>query len=341
MKVLVTGGTGFVGSHAVEALCRAGHSVHLLARSPEKVEWLKRVRGVEPAGVTLGDMQDAASVRSALQGCEAVVHAAASVEIGRTRDVFGSNLAGSRNVIGAALDLRLDPIVYVSTVTTMFPPRGGVFTVDDPVASLATDYGRSKAETERWVRELQAGGAPVVCVYPAGVYGPDDPGPSTTLKGLRDRVRFTWLMTPGGNGCVDVRDLAHILAAVVEPGRGPRRYMAGGHFLSWADEADLVEELIGRRVRRLPLPPLLVRGAGRVVDAIQRLVPGFDYPLTHEAALILTGFVPCDSRRTVEELGVEFRPARETLRDTLRWLVETGELDARLVPGLSTPAEGA
>lgn len=335
MKVLVTGGTGFVGSHALEALCRAGHEVRLFARSPEKARRMQELRGIEVADLCLGDTNDAGAVRDALEGCEAVLHAAASVEIGRARDVFSSNLAGSRNVIGAALERGLDPVLYVSSVTTMFPPRGPTFGPDDPVSSLATDYGRSKSETERWVRELQREGAPVVSIYPPGVYGPDDPGPSATLKGLRDRVRFGWIMTTGGNGCVDVRDLAAVLAAALEPGRGPRRYVAGGHFLSWAEEADLCQEILGRRVRRLPGPPLLVRGAGRVVDAVKRIFPGFDYPLTHEAALILTRFVPCDSSRTRAELGVRFRPVRETLTDTLKCLVEVGEIPPALAPRLA------
>jgi dihydroflavonol-4-reductase len=335
VKVLVSGGTGFVGSHAVEALCRAGHEVRLFARSAEKARRMQERRSVEVADLRLGDMGDARAVRDALEGCEAVLHAAASVEIGRARDVFASNLAGSRNVIGAALERGLDPVLYVSSVATMFPPRGPAFGPDDPVSSLSTDYGRSKSETERWVRELQREGAPVVSIYPPGVYGPDDPGPSATLKGLRDRVRFGWIMTSGGNGCVDVRDLAAVLAAALEPGRGPRRYVAGGHFLTWPEEADLCQEILGRRVRRLPGPPLLVRGAGRVVDAIKRVVPAFDYPLTHEAALILTRFVPCDSGRTVAELGIRFRPVRETLTDTLQWLVDAGEIAPRLAPRLA------
>lgn len=335
MRVLVTGGTGFVGSHAVEALCRAGHEVRLFARSAAKAARMQQLRGVQVSDLQLGDMQDADAVRAALAGCDAALHAAASVEIGRTRDVFASNLNGSRNVIGAALELGLDPVLHVSSVTTMFPPQGGVFGPDDPVASLATDYGRSKAETERWVRELQADGAPVVSIYPPGVYGPDDPGPSATLKGLRDRVRFGWIMTSGGNGCVDVRDLALVLAAALEPGRGPRRYVAGGHFLTWAEEADLCEQILGRRVRRLPAPPPLVLAAGRAVDLVKRLVPGFDYPLTHEAARILTRFVPCDSSRTQQELGISFRPARETLADSLRWLLAAGQIPPRLAPLLS------
>lgn len=335
MRILVTGGTGFVGSHAAVALLRAGHELRLLVRDRSKLARVMRVHGVEPQEVVVGDMTDAAAVDAALAGCEAVLHAAATVEIGLARDVFATNLAGIHNVLGGATRLGLDPVVYVSTIATMFPPPDPVIRVDHPIASFETGYGRSKAEGERFARELQARGAPVVCVYPSGVYGPHDPGPSQSTKGLRDRIRVAWIRTTGGTACVDVRDLAAILAASFEPGRGPRRYMAGGHFATWMEEADCVEELIGRRVRRVPAPPAVVRGIGRSVDLLKRLLPAFDYPLTYEAALFLTQLVPCDSRGTVEQLGVSFRPMRETLRDAIRWMLETGMLPRRYAPALA------
>lgn len=98
MKVLVTGGTGFVGSHSVEALCRAGHEVRLFARSPEKVERMRRLRRLDELELRLGDMGDAEAVGRALEGCEAVLHAAANVEIGRAQNVFDTNFQGSRTV---------------------------------------------------------------------------------------------------------------------------------------------------------------------------------------------------------------------------------------------------
>ena len=335
MKVLVTGGTGFVGSHAVESLVASGHDVRLLARSADRVERAMGVRGIRVPEVVLGDMTDAEVVRKALTGCEAVVHAAAAVEIGRGEDVFASNMAGSRNVLGTAVELGLDPVIYVSSVAIMFPPPGPVITVDSPLVNLETDYGRSKADGERYARELQASGAPITSIYPSGVYGPDDPGIGPSNKGLRDRIRFGWFKTTGGIAIVDVRDLARIIAAALEPGRGPRRYMAGGHFLPWEEEADLCEAITGRKVRRLPGPPPLIRGIGHVVDFIKSVVPAFDYPLTHEASIFVTRTVPCDSRRTVEELGVDFRPVRETHEDSIRWLFEAGELPEKLVPRLA------
>jgi len=335
LRILLTGGTGFVGSHAAEALLRAGHELRFLVRDPGKLARLGQTRGIEVADAVVGDMTDAAAVKAALAGCDAVLHAAASVEIGVAREVFATNLAGIRNVLGLALERGLDPVVYVSTIASMFPPPGPVITVHDPIQSLATGYGRSKAEGERFVRELQARGAPIASVYPSGVYGPDDPGPGQSMKGLRDRIRIGWIRTTGGTACVDVRDLAKILAASFEPGRGPRRTMAGGHFATWMEEADCVEALIGRRVRRIPAPPSVVRGIGRAVDLLKRIVPSLDYPLTYEASLFLTQLVPCDSRATVAELGAGFRPMRETLRDSIRWMLATGMLPRRYAPALA------
>jgi dihydroflavonol-4-reductase len=339
VKVLVTGGSGFVGSHAVQALAAAGHELRLLVRSPEKTARVLGALGVAPAEPVVGDVTDAAAVAAALTGCDAVLHAAAAVEIGRSAEGLEQNRAADRNVLGLAAERGLDPIVHVSSVIALFPPRGPRFSVGDPVGSLATAYGRSKIEGERLARALQARGAPLAIVYPAGVYGPYDPGPGVGTRGLADRLRFGWPITSGGSACIDVRDLAALLAAALAPGRGPRRYMAGGHFLRWAEEADLCERLTGRRMRRVPAPAPLVRAAGHVVDLLQRLVPSFSYPLTHEAAVLLTRFVPCDSDATLRALGVAFRPTEETLADAIRWLVEAGHLEARTAGRLAAGAQ--
>ncbi len=325
MKVLITGATGFVGSHAAEALARAGHAVRVLVRSPHKAERVLGARGVAFDAVQ-GDMADPAAVERALAGCDAVVHAAASMVGGA--QLLEANLAGVRNVLGGASARGLDPILYVSSIAALFPPAGPLLRVEDRVAGLATSYGRSKAEGERFARELQARRVPVVTIYPAGVYGPDDPGPGETLKGLRDALRFGWLRTRGGVSIVDVRDLARIVAAALQPGKGPRRYMAGGHFLRWVEKAELCDRLTGVRTRRIPAPAPLLRGVGRLLDLAKRAVP-FEYPLSCEAARMMTEMTRCDSRATCEELGLGFRPVEATLADAIRWLYRVGQLDAR------------
>lgn len=327
MKVLVTGGTGFVGSHAVAALVRSGHRVRLLVRDPSKIQRVFETRGIRIDDYAVGDMANAEAVRRALTGCDAVLHAAATI-FGDHEDC-AINVKGARNVLGIACELGLDPILYTSTVAAIFPPTGECFAVDDPVRGLETSYGRSKIESERFARELQERGAPVVPIYPAAVFGPDDPGPGEPTRGLRDGIRFGWPMTTSGISIVDVRDLAEVMAAAVEPGRGPRRFMAGGHFMSWPEFADLCDTLTNRRTPRFAIPAPLLRGIGRLLDAAKRIVP-INYPLSYEAAVFVTRFAPCDNSTTVEQLGVEFRPTAETLADTIRWLYETGEISAKI-----------
>jgi nucleoside-diphosphate-sugar epimerase len=338
MKVALTGATGFLGSHVAEALTCAGHELVVLVRSVEKAERVLTRRRVWPVTTVVGDIRDETAIRRLLAGCDAVVHAAAAFY--GDEGVLQANVAGVHNTLGIGADIGLDPLIYISTIAAMFPPPGAVITVDDPIVEVKTTYGRSKAEGERIAREMQARGASVVTVYPGAIQGPDDPGPTEGTKGVRDRLRFGWLRTSGGLPLVDVRDVAAIVAAVCAAGRGPRRYMAGGNFLPWMDEADLCEELTGRAVRRVPAPPALVRGIGRGVDFVKWLVPSFDYPLTREAAEFVTQIVPCDSTATVSDLGVEFRPARDTLRDTIRWLYEVGEINAKCAGILASGARG-
>jgi dihydroflavonol-4-reductase len=337
MKVLVTGATGFIGSHAARALHAAGFAVRVLVRSAEKAE---RVLGAHaiPVEIAVGDMTDPQAVDRALDGCDAVLHAAATMYGGE--DVLAANVAGVRNALGLAHARKIDPILYVSTVAAMYPPPGALITVDDPITGLRTTYGRSKAEGERFARALQAQGAPVVTLYPAGVYGPDDPGPGEPMKGLRDGLRIGWPITSGGVSIVDVRDVAQIAVAALESGRGPRRFMAAGRFLSWPEKVDLCDAITGVRARRIPAPAPLLRAVGRALDIAKRVV-AFDYPLTYEAARMMTKMVPCDSRATRDELGVDFRPTRETLADAIRWLFRVGELEARHAGKLAAASSAA
>jgi nucleoside-diphosphate-sugar epimerase len=167
------------------------------------------------------------------------------------------------------------------------------------------------------------------------VFGPDDPGPGESMKGLRDAIRFGWPITNSSISIVDVRDVAMVVAASLEPGRGPRRFMTAGHFVGWSEFADICDELTGRRIRRVPVSPRLLRGAGWLLDLARKFVP-FEYPLTHEAALMMTQLVPCDSRATEEQLGVRFRSTEQTLADGIRWLYAAGEISSGIAGKLGS-----
>jgi nucleoside-diphosphate-sugar epimerase len=336
MRVCVTGGTGFVGSHAVEAIVRAGHEVRLLARSREKVERVFAAHGTDVPDAVVGDMTDPIAVRAALDGCDAVIHAAAAVEVtgGGGEATFASNRKGTETVLGLAASDGLDPIVHVSTIGVFVPPSSPTITLDSPLASPSTPYSRSKLESERFARALQERGSPVVIVYPGGVFGPDQPTLDSALKGLQGALEQAWPMTTGGLTIIDVRDLAQILAETLERGCGARRLLAGGRFVSWPDLADLCDELTGSRCRRMVMPAPLLRALGWSLDGLKR-VWSFDYPLTYEAACFMTLMVPTDDAPTLATLGVSLRDVRETLEDTLRWMVRAGHLKTETAPRLA------
>ncbi|MDR8414508.1 NAD-dependent epimerase/dehydratase family protein [Nonomuraea sp. 3-1Str] len=336
MRVLVTGASGFVGAHAAVALAEAGHEPHLLVRDPAKAARSLAGAGLGRTGASWpqhrADIRDAAAVRDALERCDAVLHAAADMGVtGHGADLRGSNVVGLRNVLDQAVELRLDPVVHVSTVAVFVPPAGPVITAGSPLAGPRNAYGRSKVEGERHARSLDG----VTIVYPGGLLGPGQPRLDALNEGIRAGTRSGWPIVPGGVCVLDVRDLAEALARCFTPGQGARRHLIGGHFLTWAELAALCAELTGRRGRAYRLPAGLLRGAAAALDGAKALGARIAYPLTRDAAEIMLTMVPTDDAPALEALGVTLRPVRDTVSDTLRWLCAEGHLDRREIGRLS------
>ena len=110
--------------------------------------------------------------------------------------------------------------------------------------------------------------------------------------------------------------------------------MLGGTYLSWSELHDAITDVTGIRRRMVPMPPRLLRGVGRIGDLVKRVVD-FDYPLTYEAMSMATQAVPPDSTATQRELGVQWRPVRETLADSIGWLAATHHLPPKLAGRLA------
>jgi dihydroflavonol-4-reductase len=330
--VLVTGGTGFVGSHSVAALAKAGHRIRVLARSADKVSAALGPLGVGGIEVVIGDVTDAAAVERALEGCDAVVHAASvfSLDARKADEMTSVNVRGTKTVLGSAHRLGLDPIVHVSSEVALLPPADGeVLTPDSPVKQPPWPYCRSKADSELVAREFQALGAPVVSVMPAGVWGPHDPhyGEGAALAANVMRGRFP-VIPPGGMHIADVRDVADVLAAVIESGLGPRRYLVTGHFMTMPDIVGTLADLSGRRLRFVTFPAWFLAGFGWAADSAQRRLRT-RLPWSGESIWILNCDARCDDSKTRDELQLEPRPLVETFADTVRWLAESGHLTRR------------
>jgi dihydroflavonol-4-reductase len=332
LLVLVTGGTGYVGSHSIAALASAGHRIRVLARSPESIAAALGPLGVDGVEATTGDVTDPAAVQRALEGCDAVLHAASvfSTDVRKADEINAVNVRGTDVVLGTAQRLGLDPIVYVSSEVALLPPADReVLTPDSPVKRPPGPYCRSKADAELVARRFQALGAPVVSVMPAAVWGPHDPhlGEGATMASNVLRNRYPVVM-PGGMHVTDVRDVAAVLAAVMQPGRGPRSYLVTGHYVTMPEIVRTLGDLSGRRLRFVTFPAWFLAAFGRTADVVQRRL-GTRLPWSGESIWIMNCDARCDDSKTWKEFGLEPRPLRETFVDTVRWLVETGHLDRR------------
>lgn len=146
MRVLITGGTGFVGGWTAKAIADAGHRVRFLVRNPAGLYSSVERLGVDVSDYVVGDITDADSVREALRGCDAVIHAAAVVATDprQTAQMLATNSAGAHIVLGGAVELGLDPIIHVSSFTALFHPGLTMLRADLPVAGALTDMDSRK-----------------------------------------------------------------------------------------------------------------------------------------------------------------------------------------------------
>jgi dihydroflavonol-4-reductase len=339
MRILVTGATGFVGAHTVRALLEAGHHPVLFVRDPARIAPALEPLGVDPGGceVVVGDVRDLTSVWRAVRRADALLHAANVYRLdgGDPVGLQRVNVDGTKTLLAAAAERGLAPLVHVSSTSALLPASR--LTPDVPVGRPHGAYARSKAGAESVARRLQEQGAPVVVTNPAAVIGPHDPhlGPTTRpiLDMVRGRLRTVY---PAGLGFVDVRDVATAHARLFRDGRTAGRYLLGGHWVSLPEMYRHLAAATGRRLPRVRVPTGAVVSAGRLADRALRR--GIDPGFSSELVWIQRHHPPFDDRATQRDLGVVWRPVRDSLRDLVAWSCAQGLVSPRQA---GTAAAGA
>tara|TARA_Y100000992_G_scaffold292914_1_gene250959 strand:- start:6 stop:980 length:975 start_codon:yes stop_codon:yes gene_type:complete len=324
MKVMLTGATGFIGGHIMKALVEAGHEVHALVRSEEKLAEMKSLQAIESEVVCfVGDMTDQLIVNEALVGCDACVHAAAftSLDPSLMDQALAVNGPGAEAVLGAAVNNGCQSVIHVSTMSVIFPPSGSKLSGEDPVQGGGNPYNASKAIAEEYARSLQEKGYPISIIYPTGVTGPTDLGLNVLAANLVPTLQSEIMMSlsSGGWCLVDVRDLASGIAGLLHSETGPKRYVAGGTFMDWQEFHAVVTEVTGRDRALIPTPK----------EALEQMVDA-------EAVEIMFGIVPGDDEPFLTASGLSaWRPIEDTLKDTITWLCDKQYLEAEWAPHCS------
>lgn len=333
MRVLITGGTGFVGSHVCRQLIAAGQEVRLLVRSLEKAERIYASLSSPLLNFIEGDITDAAAVKRAVEGCHALVHAAAATPIktDSSNTLFKTNVDGLKNVVDAALAAGVQQVVCLSSITAIFNADASKVTADaEPVASTMP-YGQSKVEGEQYLRALQSQGAPVAILYPGAIIGPDDPGFSDSFMALKHRVENGFrIFDDGGMQYIDVRDLAALAVALLNDGSAGR-YLTPGVYYKWATLADIWERVSGCTLERIPAKGWKLRMVGRVLDFV-RLFKTVDTPISAETMRYATLWPNIPNTEQFAARGINLRSGDETFGDAMAWMVAAGHVDPGLCP---------
>lgn len=257
---LVTGASGFIGWHVARLLTERGQKVRALVRPTSTLRELE----VEQVA---GDLRDAASLDRAVAGCERVFHVAADYRLWarHSKELYESNVEGTRNLLEAARKHGVERFVYTSTVGCIGVPRGGLGdeTVPVTLGEMSGAYKRSKFLAERVALEFAALGFPVVVVNPTAPVGDHDVKPTPTGKIVLDFLKGAMpAFIDTGLNLVDVRDAAeaHLLAS--ERGRPGERYIVGCENLTLAEILQKLARLTGTAAPRMKLPYAVAYAAG-------------------------------------------------------------------------------
>jgi len=317
MRVLVTGASGFIGSHLAERLLGEGHEVVCLVRRPG---WLE---GTE-LELCFGDLRDPGSLRKAVRGAEVVYHLAGLKRSIRRRDYYRVNFQGTEHLLDALrTEGSLRRLVFVSSLAASGPSLNGRPKREEDSCRPLSDYGRSKLLAEEAVRHSEL---PFTIVRPPVIYGPRD----RDLLGFFRVVQRGWLPLWGREAvslCF-VEDLVEgLLRVALHPEAvGQTLFMADPQPHTVEEIGHMAASLLGVHLRRLPLPKAFLLGAGVVGELANRL--GYDTPLNFQKAREATaGAWVCDAGRAERLLGLRARVnLRRGLELTLGWYREVGWL---------------
>jgi len=317
-RVLVTGGTGFLGAYIISNLVEKGYRVRAIRRGKalpafipvpvlEKVEWLT------------GDVLDIIGLQDAMEGIDAVIHAAGKVSFsgGDRQELFNTNIAGTANVVNTALLFSIKRFVHVSSVAAMGRVGNGEKVTEEKTwqeSRYNTTYAISKFRGEMEVWRGIGEGLPALIVNPSTILGYGDWN-STSCALFRSAYReFPWY-TEGINGFVDVADTATAIVRLLESDITGERFILNGDNWTFRRLFETIAAGFGKKPPSREATPFLAGIAWRA-ERLKSLVTGRPTLLTRESARVARSSTWFDNSKILQHLpGFTFTPLEDTIRD--------------------------
>ena len=318
--ILVTGGTGFIGSHLVDRLLARGERVRCLVRRPGLFERT-------PVEVIHGDLLAGDGLAQALHGVDSVIHLAGVTKALSTADYYAGNVRASENlaraIAGAGRPIRL---AHVSSLAAMGPGPDGAPVTEDAVPHPITHYGKSKLEGERLVRAILPD---AVIVRPPVVYGPRDTDVFQLMKSIN---RGVVVRIAGGERWFSAIYVTDLVDGIIAASRSPRAagrayFLAYAKAVSWSEFGAIAARIMGRKPRVLNVPVPAAYAVGYCAEMWARLTRKPGIVSREKIAEVECRYWICDTRRARDEIGFEAQTSMdEGLANALAWYREAGWL---------------
>jgi dihydroflavonol-4-reductase len=324
MTTLVTGASGFLGSHVARELVSRGEEVRILMRPSST----NRAIGDLSLEYVTGDLRDPASVERAVSGVQYVFHVAADYRLWakKSRDIYDSNVGGTKNLLAAAKRAGVEKFVYTSTVATIAVDRPELPSeaTQSRLDEMVGHYKRSKWLAEQEVVTAAKEGMPVVIAMPTTPVGPGDWKPTPTGKIILD---FLNGKMPGyvetGLNFVGVEECASGHLLVAEKGKVGERYLLGAENLTLKQLLDALSKITGLPAPKWKIPHGVALGVAYMNTAFSRLV-GHQPQIPVEGVKIARHMMFVDCGKTQRELGFKPGSVAAALERAVRWYLDNG-----------------
>ena len=326
MKVFLTGSTGFVGSHVAKAYADQGAQLRLLTRSTSS---LAAIEGL-PAEIVVGDLKQPESLRSSIQGCDALVHVAADYRlwVRDPKQMYAANVDGTRELLRIAREEGVPKVVYTSSVATMgFKADGTIVNEDTPVAlsDMIGHYKRSKFLGEQEAIQAARAGQHVMILNPTTPIGPGDAKPTPTGRIIVDFLnkRFPAYVDTGLN-LVDVSEVARMHVVALDRGTPGERYILGGENLTLKQILDRMSAITGLPSPTMKVPHAVAMAFAFCDENITGKLRGKEPRATVEAVRMGKKMMFASSAKAERELGFKIMPIYPALRAAIDWFIAHG-----------------
>lgn len=326
MKVFITGATGFVGGHVARAYAAEGASMRLLTRSSSN---LAGIAGIA-AETVVGDLRQPEALRSALSGCDVLVHVAADYRlwVRDPEEMYAANVHGTRELLKLAREVGVSRVVYTSSVATMgFKTDATIVDETTPVslANMIGHYKRSKFLAEQEAISAARAGQHVMILNPTTPIGPGDAKPTPTGRILVDFLNRNFpAYVDTGLNLVDVTEVARMHVAALLRGTPGERYILGGENLTLKQILDRLSTMTGLPSPSMKVPHAVAMAFAFYDENFNGKLRGKEPRATVEAVRMGRKMMFATSAKSERELGFRILPVYPALRAAVDWFLVNG-----------------